>query len=94
MTPKPKRYKSVKALVKDVSSKAFYRKFKKMVEERLSRSPVRACKFRLWSGVYKDTGEIAPNIWLNKKTARYNLGPHMRVIEVKLCPIQPKRRKK
>ena len=49
------------------------------------------CPWRLWAGVYKDTGEISPNIWLNKNTARYNLGPHMKVMEVE---IVLKRRKK
>ncbi len=44
------------------------------------------CKWRLWSGVWKGTNDICPNIWLNKNTARHNLGPHMRVIEVKIVP--------
>ena len=51
------------------------------------------CPLRLWAGAYKDTGEITPQVWLNKNTARYNLGPHMRVVEVVLTP-KPTRRKR
>ena len=52
------------------------------------------CPWNLWAGQYKDTGEITPVIWLNKKVARFNLGPHMRVIQVEIRLVAKKRKKK
>ena len=45
------------------------------------------CKYKLWAGQWKDTGELTPQVWLRKATARYNLGPHMKIVqvEIKVC---------